>query len=78
MDPQQTWTDLVNAVIEEDEWAAHEAATNLLRWMQNGGFPPQTLRNQPMPTEWNRVVTQAVCRASLRTHGCGACRSEPV
>ena len=51
MDPQQTWTDLINAVIEDDEWAAHEAATALLRWLRDGGFVPQTLPNLTMPSE---------------------------
>lgn len=78
MDPQQTWTDLVNAVIEEDEWAAHEAATVLIHWLRNGGFPPQTLPGITMPYEWNRVIVQATCRSRLLALGCGACRSEPV
>lgn len=78
MDPQQTWTNLVRAVIEEDGLAAREAATALLGWLRSEGFPPQTLPNQQMPAEWNRAVAQAACRSVLQAQGCGACRSEPV
>lgn len=43
MDPEQCWTDLLNALRDGDVGAAEDAASDLALWTSRGGFMPQGL-----------------------------------
>src|SRR3989442_1598497 len=43
MDPQATWDQLLCAYAEGDWDAIEERATELLEWLDRGGFPPKVL-----------------------------------
>lgn len=45
MDPNKTFSDLLNAVAMDDTEAVSEAAENLLRWIDRGGFLPDELES---------------------------------
>ena len=62
MDPQATWRDLLDAWIEHDWSRLQEAATDLLNWMDRGGFPPEMLSDRQMGALWNEPMIRAVCK----------------
>jgi hypothetical protein len=45
MDPNKTFSDLLNAVAMDDTETVSEAAENLLRWIDRGGFLPDELES---------------------------------
>ena len=45
MDPQQTWTDLLDALKQNDHDESRELAEALLEWLRRGGFPPTLERS---------------------------------
>lgn len=65
MDPQVVWNLLVDAYADQDVIAARDAASDLLVWLQRGGFPPQTMPGRILDESWNRSVAAAVCETVL-------------
>lgn len=61
MDPQIAWKDLREAYAEGNLDDMESSAGDLLEWLDQGGFPPQTSSDPPMDEHWNRVVTRAAC-----------------
>ena len=65
MDPNSSLSELLIA-IETRDWDQVEAlADALLRWMENSGFPPQTLGNSRLGHTWHRSVATFICMAAL-------------
>ncbi len=61
MDPDETLRTLLEA-LKELRWNdVDTCATDLLRWLRAGGFPPQTLGDKALGNEWHRTVTEFVC-----------------
>jgi hypothetical protein len=61
MDPQATWTQLVDAYTSHDWEAVLDAAEALQYWLSRHGFPPETVPGKRVGCDWNMVVVQAVC-----------------
>ena len=61
MDPQVTWTELLQARLDRDWDRAEELAENLLDWLNNRGFPPETVGRRPIGRGWHRTVAHFVC-----------------
>ena len=66
MDPQATWDQLLCAFGTGDWDAIEECATELIEWLDRGGFPPQILR-QDLGPDWNRALARAGCLFALET-----------
>ncbi|MFO0967864.1 MAG: hypothetical protein U0793_20060 [Gemmataceae bacterium] len=64
MDPQAAWDQLLCAYAEGDWDVIEQRATDLLAWLDNGGFPPQVLR-QNLGPHWNRALARAGCLIAL-------------
>lgn len=61
MDPQQTWTDMLEA-LERKQWeAAKELADSLYEWLKKGGFPPVTIGHESIGKRWHHAIAQFVC-----------------
>jgi len=43
MDPEATWLAVLQALVDDDREAASEYATNLIGWLDRGGFSPKVL-----------------------------------
>lgn len=69
MDPNATWSELLQSLIEDDWPAAREAAETLVDWLRRGGFPPQVASQLPPEHPWHGAFTQAVCEHILQAHG---------
>ena len=69
MDPNVTWTELLQALIDDDWPAAHEAAETLAEWLRTGGFPPQLVTHFPPEHPLHRQFAQAVCEQVLQATG---------
>jgi hypothetical protein len=65
MDPQAAWDQLLCAYSEGDWDTIEERATDLLAWLDRGGFPPQVLANPGLGPEWDRVLARAGCAHAL-------------
>ena len=61
MDPQATWTQLVDAYTSHDWEAVLDRAEALQYWLSRHGFPPETVPGKRVGCDWNSVVVQAVC-----------------
>lgn len=69
MDPQATWTELLEAFLN-DEWpAACDAAEKLAEWLGRGGFPPHITTALPPEHPLHRALAQVVCEHVLQTSG---------
>ena len=66
MDPQATWTRLLEAWKDHDWEELQEAARDLKRWMARGGFPPDVFPQQSMGSLWNRAVVRSACEFALQ------------
>lgn len=64
MDPQQTLTDLLDALGRRDWDRVDELSDALLTWMENRGFPPVTIGPESLGKEWHRAVATFVCHAA--------------
>lgn len=61
MDPQQTWTDMLEA-LERKQWQpAKELADSLYEWLKKGGFPPTTIGAKSIGKNWHAAAAQFVC-----------------
>ena len=65
MDPQATWS----ALLEEwklGNWPiVAELAESLLIWLYKDGFPPDTMPGVPMGKDWNRIAAKSLSEFSL-------------
>ncbi len=66
MDPQATWTRLLDAWKDHDWEALQAAAKDLKHWMARGGFPPDVFPQRNMGPMWNRAVVRAACEFALQ------------
>jgi hypothetical protein len=65
MDPQAAWDQLL-AAFAAGEWdQIEELATNLIEWLDRGGFPPTILRQPDLDSDWNRALARAGCLHAL-------------
>ena len=60
MDPQQTWTDLLDALKQNDD-EAKELAVALLKWLRKGGFPPVTVGDESLGKNWHKTIASFTC-----------------
>lgn len=65
MDPNSTLSELLSAIETRDWDQVEELADALLRWMENSGFPPQTLGDARIGRTWHRSVATFICMAAL-------------
>lgn len=66
MDPNATWSELLQALIEDDWPAALEAAETLAEWLRRGGFAPQIVTHFPPEHPLQREFAEAVCEHVLQ------------
>lgn len=65
MDPQACWDQLL-AAYAAGEWdQIEERATDLLAWLDRGGFPPTIIRRPSIDADWNHVLARAGCLCAL-------------
>ncbi|REJ90680.1 MAG: hypothetical protein DWQ35_15885 [Planctomycetota bacterium] len=69
MDPNATWTELLQALIDDDWPAAYDAAEALAEWLRRGGFPPQIVTRFPPEDPLHRRFALAVCARILQGSG---------
>ena len=69
MEPCATWTELLQALIDDDWPAALEAAETLAEWLRKGGFPPQIVTQFPPEHPLHRQFAQTVCNQVLQATG---------
>jgi hypothetical protein len=67
MDPQATWDQLLCAYAEGDWDIIEERTTDLLAWLDRGGFPPTVLGNPGLDPEWEWALARAGCLHALET-----------
>jgi len=61
MDPQATWDQLLCAYSEGDWETVEERATDLLAWLDRGGFPPKVISSPELDPEMNSALARAGC-----------------
>lgn len=74
MDPQETWLAMLQALIDGDREEASEHATNLVNWLDRGGFSPKVLPDlgqaehdpESPAYQLDRMIVSIVC-ARVRT-----------
>lgn len=77
MDPQATWEQLLCAYAQGDWDMIEERATELIDWLDRGGFPPKVL-NRDLGADWDRSLARAGCLFALETvQGEWSIRHEP-
>ena len=69
MDPHATWTELLQALLDDDWPAALDAAETLAGWLRRGGFPPQIVTHFPPEHSLHRRFAQIVCEQVLQASG---------
>ena len=67
MDPPAAWDQLLAAYAAGDWEILEERATDLLAWLDRGGFPPTIIRQPDLDPDRNRVLTRAGCVHALET-----------
>ena len=61
MDPQQTWTDMLEA-LKHKEWDdAKELADALYEWIRKHGFPPVTVGDESLGKNWHKTIASFTC-----------------
>jgi len=65
MDPQATWEQLLAAYTAGDWDILEERATDLIGWLDRGGFPPTIINQTDLDSDWNRALARAGCRHAL-------------
>jgi len=60
MDPQQTWTDMLDALKQNDHDEAKELAGALLEWLGKGGFPPIVVGDESIGADWHRTIAAVI------------------
>jgi hypothetical protein len=67
MDPQAAWDQLL-AAYAAGEWdQIEERATDLLAWLDRGGFPPMIIQQPDLDPDWNCALARAGCIHALET-----------
>ena len=61
MDPQAAWDQLLAAYAAGDWDEIEEHATDLLAWLDRGGFPPMIIQQPDLDSDWNRALARAGC-----------------
>jgi hypothetical protein len=61
MDPNTTWEQLLCAYAAGDWDLIEETATDLLKWLDQGGFPPTIVNRPGIDDDWNVVLARASC-----------------
>lgn len=74
MDPQATWNEMLNAMVEGDFEEAGVKADDLTAWLDRGGFPPQPL-TRVLSDVWDTMICRFVCRMVLE-HAANSERNE--
>ena len=59
MDSQVTWDGMIAALQECDYERLDDLAGSLIRWLQSGGFPPDTGGGDALSTDWHRNLAMA-------------------
>lgn len=67
MDPQAAWDQLLAAYAEGDWEAIEERATDLLAWLDRGGFPPKIVSRPELSADWHEAMARAGCSVALDT-----------
>jgi hypothetical protein len=67
MDPQAAWDQLLAAYAEGNWDQIEERATDLLAWLDRGGFPPMILQQPDLDPDWNRALARAGCLHAMET-----------
>jgi hypothetical protein len=65
MDPQAAWDQLLAAYAEGDWDTIEECATDLLAWLDRGGFPPKVVNRPDLSAEWHEAMARAGCSVAL-------------
>jgi hypothetical protein len=65
MDPQAAWDQLLAAYAAGDWDILEERATDLIGWLDRGGFPPTILNQTDLDPDWNRALARAGCLHAL-------------
>ena len=81
MDPQQTWTDLLDALKQNDHDESRELAEALLEWLRRGGFPPIVVGDESLGADWHRSIAAFICRCvvnRMNENGAAAHRRTPA
>jgi hypothetical protein len=65
MDPQAAWEQLLSAYAEGDCDTVEQRATDLLAWLDRGGFPPTIVQRAGVDVDWNRALARAGCIHAL-------------
>lgn len=63
MAPQQTWTDMLDALRLKQWDEAKELADALDEWTRKGGFPPVTIGDESLGKNWHKTITSFACLA---------------
>ena len=63
MDPQQTWTDMLDALKQRQWDDANELAGSLYEWIRKGGFPPTTVGDGSLGKRWHKTIASFTCFA---------------
>lgn len=64
MNPQATWEQLLSAYAAGDWDVIEERATELIEWLDRGGFPPKVLNRDGLG-DWDRAMVRAGCLFAL-------------
>jgi len=63
--PQAAWEQLLAAYSAGDWDQIQERATDLIAWLDRGGFPPLIVPNSELDPNWNRALARAGCLYAL-------------
>lgn len=61
MDPQSAWEEMLTEIAAGDYHEAELRAEGLMEWLNQDGFPPQTVY-RVLSDEWDRMICRYVCR----------------
>lgn len=64
MDPNETWNELIEAIIARSRLDARMIASDLLTWLDRGGFPPSVSLQRVSP-EWQTMLCRRICQCVI-------------
>ena len=70
MDPQAAWDQLLAAYAAGNWDILEERATDLIGWLDRGGFPPAILNQPDLDSDWNQALARAGCLHALEITQC--------
>lgn len=65
MDPDCALKMLLTGLQDRDVIVIEEVARGLVRWLDQGGFPPKTIGPWKLGQAWHETLTRLVCAAAL-------------